>query len=94
MKPGSVSYMVLDCIAKGITDRDLIAETCGITRNQVQYKFQYLVTRGLIEVDTKSQQAGRGKGSLPGTYRVVGAKPVYRNPWSFATSVFHLGANA
>jgi len=90
----SKTKQVLACIAEGITDRKVIGERCGLTPAQVQGKFSYLQGRRLIEIDEPVKQLGRGKGSLPGIYRVVGAKPVYRNPWSFATSVFHLGANA
>lgn len=85
---------VLSCIKEGMTDRQAIADKCGMKRNQVMSTYRHLQAKGLIERTTEQQQLGRGKGSLPSVYRVVGEKPIYRGTFSHVSSIFNVGANA
>jgi len=90
----SKAQKVMDCISDGVTDREMIADLCGIKKSTLTSTLNYLVATKRIEMLTRPKPGGKGKGSKPGTYRVVGATPVYRGTFSHVSSIFHVGANA
>ncbi len=81
---------IYDLVKAGVTDREVMAQSTGLTLEKVRKALQNLQCDGRI-IAVKYRSAGRGKGRLDTVYGIA-PKPRARSAFAGVSNIFGMTA--